>query len=232
MSTTNREKRKQAKRKARERRVRARHKPTPMELLEGIRHLPEAERTRRGMALLEEGKISRRAVDRFIMREASSELAWERDAFYPDLAERLAADGWAETEKPVYLRFGELPEDGRSTTEVGGIWEKGISVFAGRLTKAGHYVIKVASWGYAIEFLRLCEEEDRDAYFVTGKRAGKGGAKEPLLKTVVSCEPVPDGCVIAVPGGSCSLDRWNDRRFGGYLEDVPELARYFEELAG
>jgi len=198
--------------------------------LDEIKRLPDAEQTQVLTEPIKSGELSYAEVRRMIEEDRARDFAAERDALYPDLARRLAkVDGWAKTKKPVYLRFGELSEGKRSWASVEGIWEEGVSVFSGRLTRGGHFIISTTSFEQSMDFMRLCEEEDRDAYLLRGKRAGRGSAGEPLLGSIGSVEPVPEGCLVAVACGSLSLDQWNIRRFDGLLEEVPELARYFDE---
>lgn len=111
------------------------------DMLEDIRRLPDRLQVARLRELVESGVLSPARLTEITEREIARDLERERESVYPGLAERLAEDGWQKTKRPVYLRFGELPEGGRSTTEVAELWEDGISVFSARLTKAGHYVV-------------------------------------------------------------------------------------------
>src|SRR5215212_3280134 len=110
--------------------------------LDEIRRLPDDEQRRCLTELLKSGVLGTAKLD------------------------RLAKEGWAKAKKPLYFRLGELPEGGRSTTEVEGIWERGISAFGGRLTRGGHFIVSATSWGQAMEFVRLCQEEDRSGYLL------------------------------------------------------------------
>src|SRR5215212_1653382 len=134
--------------------------------LDEIRRLPDDEQRRCLTELLKSGVLSTAKLDRLAKEEWALQIAAERDALYPDLAARLAKEGWAKAKKPLYFRLGELPEGGRSTTEVEGIWERGISAFGGRLTRGGHFIVSATSWGQAMEFVRLCQEEDRSGYLL------------------------------------------------------------------
>ena len=204
---------------------------THKQLSEYIAGLPRDEKMEAVQEALDSGRLGKGRMRAIIEREFAKEIAWEREAEYPGLARRLALDGFERAKKPVYLRFGDLPAGGRSTMEVEGLREGGVSVFAGRRTKGGHYVISTTSWEQTLEFSRLCGGEDRPAFFVKGQRCGRGGANEPLLRNVSWVEPVPDDCVVAVPCGSYSLDLWNIKRFGAELDEVPALARFFTEEA-
>ncbi len=255
MSSPNSKKRKQAKRKARERakaKAKARRRgdeaaiamrrqlgfvPSDAQLEEAVREVLEEGGVEVGdedlSPLIEKVKVGaagRSAVRRRLEKDEGHVLDAERDTLYPGLAERIAAEGWAETDEPVYLRFGLPPEGGYSGVGIPGVQEAGVSVFAGRLTKGGHYVVSHPTNWARVEFARLCGRDRREAYFVKGPLAeGLGGAEDPLLAGVDSVEPVPDDCVIAFPGGSRSLDEHNERNFGGPLGAVPGLRKYFEE---
>lgn len=150
-------------------------------------------------------------------------------ARYPGLAKELSKAGF--TKEKIYLRMGDLPRGGLS--ENGPLFERGISCIAGRRTKEGHYILVLVSLVLRAELIRLFEHENRPAYFVRGRTVvgGRGGAQEPLLRSVSRIEPVPPACIVTVDPASYAVDTWNTHR-GGRLEDRPELANYFRERVG
>ena len=147
-----------------------------------------------------------------------------RAALYPGLARLLARVGFTSKRGP-FFRFGEPPKGGRSHI-VHDRYERGVSVFGGRRTRDGHFIIRLADPDMRVIILAAIEE-GRPGYFVWGKRAGRGASTEPLVK-VSRAEPIPDSCVVALEGDSRALDGWNLRRVG-LLEEVPNLRGYFEE---
>lgn len=219
MSTTNREKRKQAKRKARER-SKARTTTKAVTSSPAARffgwdpeyHAAQDHETRRGLDQ--------------IYREA---LLDRDEAEYPDLYRKLAAR-LSKDSPTTYLRFGRIPPGGRSRIwgPGGGSHEKGASVFAGRFTGDGHYLLDLDN---TLQRTLVLMAAEKKAYFVRGRRVGRGINGEPVLRDVDYTEPIPDDCLILTKTPSRELEEWNERAFGGRLEDVPELARYFGKAA-
>ena len=194
-------------------------------LLETERGMKFSRRQRRELHLALAREMKHVAAD------VRAEIERDRErALYPDLARRLEADGLVAGEGPVYLRMGELPASGESRAPFG-YRERGVSVFAGSATRGGHYILKPAPVWLRGEVINLFGDQNRPAWFVRGKLCGTGTDGEPLLAGdgVADVEPVPDDCLVAIAGGSAAVDGWNVHRFGGYLEDIPELAHYFEE---
>lgn len=143
-----------------------------------------------------------------------------REACHDKLAEKIAEAGYAAVSP--YLRFGEPPADSRSTTYYNEESEIGISVFLGRMTLDGHYVVRLSNQLHMNLLWFL--SEDREAYFVRGPLGGTGSSGEPLLGTVRSIEPVPDETIIASTPASGALEIFNVRRGGAWLEErVPGL---------
>jgi len=142
-------------------------------------------------------------------------------ACYPDLYGRLAEAGFGRGGSP-YLRFGEPPEGGRSSTYLPGDYEEGISVFVGRMTADGHYLLRLTNMQHLNLLWFL--SEGREAYFVRGPVLwGAGTSGEPLLGEISALEPVPDGCIVAASPPSYYLETWNLRRGGWLDERVPGL---------
>jgi hypothetical protein len=138
----------------------------------------------------------------------------EDGALYPDLAQRVAAAGYAED---VCLRFGELPEDRRSVTPWRGMCEAGVSVFPARKTPAGDYVLGW-DWDPLQRALVVVARQDRDAYEVRGWICGSGTCGEPLLRDIWGVEPVPAAAIVASVVPSYELEMWNVRKGGGLDE--------------
>ena len=117
------------------------------EVREAIREVLEEEGVEVGdrdlhrmVGMAKAGALGRSHIRRVMEEENAHVLAHERDTLYPGLAERLAAEGFAEAgeAEPVYLRFGLPPEGGLSTIGLPGFSEAGISMFAGKPTRGGH----------------------------------------------------------------------------------------------
>jgi len=120
VSTTNKEKRKQAKRKARER---AKKKATPPPGIEAARFF------KWGRTYYESVSAWER---RELMRIYGEAFADRRNARHPDLYDALKAGGFAVEPRRTYLRFGDAPDGGRSQrwgpTAPNGKHERGVSV--------------------------------------------------------------------------------------------------------
>lgn len=105
---------------------------------------------------------------------------------------------------PLYVRFGEPPEGGRSTTYrkealgsgsllaplLPGDYEAGVSAFRARRTDDGCYELDVsASVAMAVLFRVFVERSDRQPFELFGREVGAGSAGEPVL-AVERFEPV------------------------------------------
>lgn len=189
-------------------------------------------------------------AQRLLPKERAELLALERElrkdrayADYPGLGRELANAGFVD--ETVYLRFGGLPENGRSWRGGAEYWEKGISVFAGNLTHDGNYVLRISTADLHWAVIASCSLEDRPAYFVRGKRlrgnrSSRGGCGEPLLKRIHSTWPVPQDAVIAADVDSFALEDWGRRRgsvpgkpcipAGGLIQNDPEAYQRWREL--
>lgn len=94
--------------------------------------------------------------------------------------------------QPIYLRFGDWPEDERSTNYITKQKELGVSVVP------THYDAALGSWLYDLydgqggnrdneERSLLYSSwllEQRPAYLVTGEEVGRGSGGEPVLRSV------------------------------------------------
>lgn len=122
---------------------------------------------------------------------ALQRVAEARDA----MAERsVPAAAELRARSPLYVRFGELPEE-RSRDWQGG-FEAGVSCFRARLEDDG-YVVDGAGLSGQLTMFKALSQEDRPAYLATGKEIGVGGAHEPLL-TDVELTPLPPGTHLRV----------------------------------
>lgn len=89
----------------------------------------------------------------------------------------------SDLEKPLYIRYGNLPKDGRSTNYVTGRKEQGVSVYPAKYDlETGAIVFDDAAGVYnpgTLVFLM-----DRTPRLVTGQYVGTGSDGEPLLRRV------------------------------------------------
>jgi hypothetical protein len=96
-----------------------------------------------------------------------------------------------------YIRFGDLPKDGRSKNHVTGQLEHGVSVYCGRYNlDTGAIVFEERTSVHNPGTLVFVME--RPAYLVTGKYIGVGSDGEPLLQQVriisrLSYDPIKGG---------------------------------------
>ncbi len=149
------------------------------------------------------------------------------DASHPHAYERLASAGLAE--ETVYLRFGDVSDGLRSAiSPLGGVNESGMSVFAGMLTRDGHYLVDTPYLDLRADLVGYAHE-GQPAYLVRGYAAGRGSDGEPLIRYVDGIEPLPPGALVWADPPSHALEMWNVHRFGKWLEDVPELKHLFPE---
>lgn len=120
--------------------------------------------------------------------------------------------------RPVYLRFGDLPPSGRSSTGVPGLRECGVSVYPGT----------EADGSYALDFRRLLAGLDtrylstllwrnRPLFLVEGRRAGVGGEEEPTLcdaRVVREVDPEEVSALPDRPRFRALLEAWRAKRRG------------------
>lgn len=91
-----------------------------------------------------------------------------------------------------YLRFGEIPEEGRSHNFARGTPEAGVSVYD-VVERGGKWDIQVPEVGeWATDDLldRMRDAFDAPMYLVTGDEAGVGGDGEPVITNVQVIEPL------------------------------------------
>ena len=77
-----------------------------------------------------------------------------------------------------YIRFGELPEGGRSKNFRDDVLESGVSCFDAEIATDGSYRILLTP-ALQVTYLTVM---DRDAYRLYGERIGTGADGEPLLR--------------------------------------------------
>ena len=134
-------------------------------------------------------------------------------------------------EESVYLRFGGLPEGGRSSAGFG-FRECGVSVYPGSALSDGSYVLdfRRTVLGIDTRYLRALLLNARPLYLVQGRRVGTGGTGEPVLSDVRIVEEVPARGVDVLPDRprfKALIEAWRAKReghdpgilpFGGPLE--------------
>ena len=125
----------------------------------------------------------------------------------------------------VYLRFGDLPEDGYSLNRVTDGFEEGVSVYRGRKSSAGGYVLDIprdleaeSVLSQAVMAVELMLET-RPVYVAVGAEIGEGEDGEPLLENV-ALKPVSPLVRVDLPEwwGPTGLefaDGWHRWRRGG-----------------
>lgn len=123
---------------------------------------------------------------------------------------RYAPPAWlkarARSRSPLYIRFGDLPEGGRSSTGrrewiavglpgmvrgIEGDREAGVSVFRGHRGADGALMVDVCESVGLAACLREMLRQERPAHLATGREVGTGPMGEPLLADV-EMEPVPE----------------------------------------
>lgn len=81
--------------------------------------------------------------------------------------------------KRIFIRFGELPQNGKSLNHLTKKYEDGISVYEAIIDRQGVRVILPSLTGSACVSLSGCL--DKPSYQVTGRIVGRGSDGEPLL---------------------------------------------------
>jgi len=85
---------------------------------------------------------------------------------------------WA-TASSVYVRYGDLPVNGRSANHADGTAESGVSVYRGMYLEAtGEAIALPATNAEACGMLTIA---DRQMYIVSGREVGTGSDGEPVL---------------------------------------------------
>ncbi len=89
------------------------------------------------------------------------------------------------TNEDVYIRFGDIPENGRSYNNADECYEDGVSVYSAELSsvpqgsEAAGMFVPVGS-----KTLQIIMLAHRDTYLVTGEEVGIGVDGEPVLRNV------------------------------------------------
>jgi len=88
-------------------------------------------------------------------------------------------------EDDVYVRFGDIPEDERSTNHVDGSKEKGVSAYSAKILGTHDDRDAPAEFvprGNKLQQILLLRK--RDTYLITGEEVGRGEDGEPVLSDV------------------------------------------------
>lgn len=93
-------------------------------------------------------------------------------------AAKAASDKKWLSARPCFVRYGRLPQSGRSTNHIDGTPELGVSVFRGLLLESGE---ARAIPGNHVEQVSMHLIMDRPLYLVEGKEVGVGADGEPVL---------------------------------------------------
>lgn len=102
----------------------------------------------------------------------------------------------------VYVRFGNVPESGKSRNYRDDIEEPGVSCYEGRLLADGSYFLLMNTTSLA-SFVREGFMGERPAYLLRGELAGKGADGEPCV-AVTSAKRIRKGTRIQYCAGSFS----------------------------
>lgn len=105
----------------------------------------------------------------------------------------------------VYIRFGDIPEGERSTNNIDGSKEEGVSVYAAELDRAPEDVdadVMYVPVGSKVQQVLLLLS--RTTYLVTGDEVGTGVDGEPVLRNVEIATELtsPKGCAGFTPKGA------------------------------
>lgn len=149
---------------------------------------------------------------------------------------------WLDVEhsEHCYLRFGELPEGGRSRHRKLNFLEEGVSVWNGGRDPAGGYVVQIQmpdKFGHKLDLLLVFILRNYPLYLAAGEVCGRGSDNEPLLRSP-SIWPIPLDVPVYLPdcfgelGQKFSLE-WNRWRMaqgvlavsGRTLEEPPATVR-------
>jgi hypothetical protein len=143
----------------------------PEELMSKFQSIDDAERalTKYGISFTKTkdvgGYPKLEAVDQFTLRQMNES--------------QNQIDRLFENAKNVYLRYGDIPQNGLSKNHIDNTYERGVSVFNGLYNdKTGQFMTKPNSNQELGSFLAM---RDRPVYLVEGEPAGFGSDGEPLL---------------------------------------------------
>lgn len=94
---------------------------------------------------------------------------------------------WA-SGKDVFVRYGNIPESGRSYDNVSGSYEDGVSVFKGRILPNGKILIRPDNHVDTTTFHAL-SESGRPLFVIEGEEIGIGADGEPVLSNATQSRP-------------------------------------------
>jgi uncharacterized protein len=121
----------------------------------------------------------------------------------------------------VYLRFGDLPEGGRSCLLAGMGREFGVSAYAGTRSEAGDATVVLdfrrAVLGIDTRYLASLLWKARPLYIVEGQHVGFGGMGEPVLADARIVEEVPAASAGVLPSRTrykALIEAWRLKREG------------------
>ncbi len=113
---------------------------------------------------------------------------------------------------PLCVRFGEIPEGGRSFDAVSGRHLGGVSAYPGRMSGPDLFVVgtRCLRGQLACGALLFFAAQERPAFFVRGPQVGRGRDGEPLLEIEYS-RPVPASTRLAASEAWAqrALDAWS-----------------------
>jgi hypothetical protein len=96
-----------------------------------------------------------------------------------------------DADEDLYVRFGDLPEGGRSTNHIDGSEESGASVYAASVESVPPTVDEPAMFvPYGPKSLQIILLATRDTYLVTGDEDGRGVDGEPVLENAEIVAPL------------------------------------------
>lgn len=172
------------------------------------------------------GRVGRKPDPALLSTSASRRIT-ERAAGYFSLCPfdfdwRAIFRGYDALEDPattVYLRFGDLPEDGYSSARMFGLRDPGVSVYPGSRLENGSYVLDFGRLltGLDTRFLPWLLQQGRPLYVVEGRQVGIGGMAEPVLADARIVEEVPARSVGVLPDRprfKALIEAWRAKREG------------------
>jgi len=216
VSTANREKRKQAKRKTREKKRNGeRHRKSKAFAVVsagGADAFAATDSIAQGWLGLGDRWYEDHAVEDVKEGEKALLLDYQ-NANMPNLYYTLAAEGVYEPE--VFLRFGEMPASGRSakyknSRTIRG-YEEGVSCFPACRTRGGHVLLDLGSRLHS-QLLALMGLSGRAAYLIGGDIVGSGGDGEPVLRGAYYREILQPLHFVATKTPSWTVEAWNAKR--------------------
>jgi len=96
-----------------------------------------------------------------------------------------------DAEESVYIRFGDVPESGRSVSAIDGRTEAGVSVYEATIESVPADVDEPGMFcPFGPKLLQVILLAQRETYLVTGTEVGRGTDGEPLLEDVDVVAPL------------------------------------------